>query len=780
MRITPGRPATGSAAAVSLWDRVLFMILAAVVFVRPLMSEAFERLEFGFLAGIADGGPTPAATVLLDSLLLVTSAAALMRGGWPARGGRWLLIGCGLLAVAVALSVGAAGNKRVAINAGFNLLAGVVAGAALVRLMRARWMAHLLLAGVLASGCTAAVKCITQRAYEFAEVQESWNEQRGQVEQAGYELDDPVIVNFERRLASNEAFAYLSHSNLAAAHLMTCLIVAVGLFAASSAALRNRRTPEAIAGVLFAGLALVLLASGLWLTNSRGGFVAAGCGVVALVALGVVRQWIAARPRLAATVLLAGYAAVIAAGVIYGVARHGLPTASLEFRWRYWVTAARAALDAPLTGIGRENFAAPFLLHKPPESTEDVRNPHNLWVTLWVELGPLGLAAGAILTAGTIGGALRRLKPPASDSAVEERGLNAQRLLVPTLAFLLAHLIFSGTPLNNQALVVIWLVMLGGPWILSLFILAWATETAGRHGAAVTWLVAGTAGAVIATLIHSLIDFSLCTPAGLTTFIAVAAATFALGAEPSPAVAPASHSSGRGIRIAVVVAAVAHLVLVVGPTCLAERTLDVARWYAQVEDPGSAIAGTLEWGQRAAKVDPWDPATPRAVANTLTRMAGRGDLRDEQRLELLQWAEQFALLAADRNPQAAATFRLLAGMSGRLEDVYLYLARPDEMLKALRSTAAYWQRATELDPTNPRTHIAAAKAWYRVWRDDQSDAYPAASAARDHLETALRMDERRPVGDVIRLRKREVEAAKKLLAEVTAALSTQPESAPAE
>ena len=100
------------ATGVPALDVLLFVILTAALCARPLIPESFERAAVGFLPDIPSG-TTPATTVCLDGILLLTTTVVWMRYR------RWrppslALIAFVLLFVAVIASVAAAGNKRLA------------------------------------------------------------------------------------------------------------------------------------------------------------------------------------------------------------------------------------------------------------------------------------------------------------------------------------------------------------------------------------------------------------------------------------------------------------------------------------------------------------------------------------------------------------------------------------------------------------------------------------------------------------------------------------------
>ena len=487
-------PTAADPAEVPFFERMMYFVMLAVLCARPLISESFEHVELGFLSALgAGGGVTPAATAWLDSLLLTAAVAALARRWGQYGRARWILMGLMLLAVAVAASVWAAGNKRLALSAGFSLIVAVMSGTALVAVVRTRWMPRLLLAATLATGCTTAAKCYMQRAYEFNDTLEYWNDQKSKLAPAGIDPDDPTLVNFERRMLSGETFAYQSHPNVTGSMLALWLMVTAGMAAGGLAARGLEPKGERLLAVALAAAVCIGLAGALWTTGSMGAWVAAASGLTLLLILGIWRRFVARRAGRTTAALAAAYALVIAAAAGHGIYHGTLPHSSLAFRWYYWTAAARTVQDAPLTGIGRGNFSDAYLLHKPIESTEDVRDPHNLWLSAAGRARAVGLAAGGLLLVGCVGGALRRLDPPeASDSG--DRCFTLGHLVPATLGVLLLQGLFSGA-FFNTSLAILWAVGLAGVWVLSLLLAAGVLDRLLESAAACGWVVAGLAAA---------------------------------------------------------------------------------------------------------------------------------------------------------------------------------------------------------------------------------------------------------------------------------------------
>ncbi len=187
-------------------EYVLFYVLLAILAARPLIGEVFERVEISFVAAMEDaGGPRPLTTAWLDLLLLVTAWAA-----FTLRAGRWrsslALVGTGALILGGALSLWHASDLHIAIFAGSSLVISVLAGLALALVCTTRWQRQLIVAALLATGLTTALKCINQRYYEFPETAKFWEQtEKPRLIEMGYAPDDPLFVNYERRLGRARA-----------------------------------------------------------------------------------------------------------------------------------------------------------------------------------------------------------------------------------------------------------------------------------------------------------------------------------------------------------------------------------------------------------------------------------------------------------------------------------------------------------------------------------------------------------------------------------------------
>ncbi len=742
---------------VALLERVLFYVLLGIVCARPLISESFERLAISFLPRTS-GGTTPAWTTWLDSLTLIASAAILVRGWRRQRGGGWVLASLGGLMFAVALSVSAAGEQRPALNAGFSLLVAVLAGAALVQVMRAPWMPRLLLAATLAGGATMATKCALWKAYEHHDTMAAWAEYKPQLEAAGHDLSAPTVINFERRLQSGEAIGYQSHPNVTGSFLMMWLLTAAGVCAAWLAAGRAAVRVDRSAALLFGAALMLLLGIGLWYTRSLGAFVALAGGLLLLIALGFLRLRIAQRPGRALALLVGVYLAVIAAGTTYGVVHGTFRHPSLAFRWQYWTAGAQAFLDAPLTGVGRLNFGDAYLRHKAAVSPEEVRDPHNLWLSLLVELGPLGLAAGSILLFGSITAVFRRMNGQ-TDGGAAQPAVSFSHVIAAMLVVPLTHFTFSGR-VEGSATVLLWAFEFAAVWLVCFAVITRLVDLLPDSNAARGWLLAGIAGALLAALIHGLIDFALLTVGGLYLFVTLVAAGIAF--RPPPVAQPAPHRKWL-VAAAAILLVFFQLMGVTLPTMRTEFWLQQLRLIA-FSPPGFAGRDDIRaLERRVLGSDPLDAEAARQVAGW-AMLIGAGESGAQERLKLLKQAEELGLLALERNPHSRAAEARLGKLYEDMQEAYLLALLPDEASEALHQSALHWHRAVELYPTDPRTRISAGKVWLE-W-SQESDDPQAREIAAEHFNAALEIDDSRPPGEVMRLRPAEREELERFLREV--------------
>ncbi|MBL8880005.1 MAG: O-antigen ligase family protein [Phycisphaerales bacterium] len=774
-----------------LIEAICGVALLAILLARTLLSETFVVMDVEFLG--PSTGLSPAGTARLDLITLMLSMALLLVSA-EHRARLGYVIGIALLAGGTLLSSSYAGDPLAARLAGFNPVIALIACATLCGLFQQQHWRRIAIAGIFAVTAAGAYRCISQRHYEFPTTIEAWAEQKKELLARGMRPDDPMLENYERRMRSLEAYGYHYHPNVAGSMLMAgMLICAAGLLAASMTA---RPSAPAAAGAdqkdealkpstidvssLFALALLGAAAYALKLTGSSGALIAGAVGALALFIGFRYRHALSAHPRRSALLLFAAYFAVILAVATLGMALGTLPGSSLAFRWDYWTAALRAFATAPLTGIGRENFQDAYCMFKSAASVEEVRDPHNLWVTLLVEFGPLGLIGGLTLLATWLSAAFGELSERAAparphntklgrDSATVAASLDSNSLLARFVGVTLAKATIvvmlaiqaaaSGTSLHDANLALLWLFETAGVALCG-GALGWAlVGSAMRSPAGDALLRIGALAAGGAMLIHALVDYALLTPAGISLFALIAAAC---RGETATAPALLTNKARMALALIVRIGGVALLVLVwrfaAEPArrefaltrMLNERVLNAAH----ADDSARALEAL------AATPGPFGADSYARTLRTALQVHQSAQLSDSGEASIMR-AIALMLKRSDANPYDAATWELRAQGLAALANRDPRRPLDVEYATALNDAFDAIRRAVACNPTNPRVCIRAAELTIKLIDPLESTA-PRLSAAlavpfvNQCLDEALRIDALRPTEEVMRLRESEL------------------------
>jgi len=401
------------------------------------------------------------------------------------------------------------------------------------------------------------------------------------------------------RVHANEIYSTFVYPNALAGYLGLVLPLCAGT------ALAARATHEMAPGIIAWGLAAVL-GIALVMTGSVGGWVAAAAGL-AVFALLMKGRWLveAVRARLPEStrarraVLAAGAAAALAAFIVIGVLF--MRTPSMDFRVEYWRAGASMLADKPM-GSGLGSFADRYTRFKTPAGTE-VREPHNVYLGLAAEAGPVALVALGFLVAGfalaCLGPRVAGEKAPAPQSSAggwfEDVSPWRTLALVGGVCGVLAAFVASATTeAGVQASSI--MDLFGGEadargvftGIVHLaFLPAWGV---------LFWLFfrldpgspavrAGIIAGIAAVLVHGLVDFDFSVKGIMLTAAAMGAVALAGGARTE-----VPMRGGRGLAIALAVAAVLGLVFWRG----SKRMLDL--WgNSFVGSDADKHATELEW-----------------------------------------------------------------------------------------------------------------------------------------------------------------------------------------
>jgi putative inorganic carbon (HCO3(-)) transporter len=152
-------------------------------------------------------------------------------------------------------------------------------------------------------------------------------------------------------------------------------------------------------------IAVLLMVGALVLTQSRGGYLAAGAGIVVFLLCMSRHRFLW---PLAAVVLAVGVVVVLHERSLWmtALAPEGLDTESLAFRWRVWRYALFLVGDFPFTGVGMGAFNdAALALY----GFDGFRQPgaHSLFLQVALDVGLPGLIALLVTLGAVLAGAVR-------------------------------------------------------------------------------------------------------------------------------------------------------------------------------------------------------------------------------------------------------------------------------------------------------------------------------------------------------------------------------------
>jgi hypothetical protein len=578
---------------------------------------------------------------------------------------------------------------------------------------------------------------------------------------------------FADRLGGNEVFATFGLPNSLACFLVGPLVVGLGVVSAS---LADRKDPTSRwTALLLAAIPLLCLLTCLILTKSISAWI--GLLVGSAVLAWQARRLVPGRTLLAAA-LVGGIliAATMTVGFAMGRLDQGLlaqATRSLRYRWEYWqgtwgvITEGAPTFMQALgtatfwSGVGPGNFGMHYLLYKLPWSSEEIQDPHNLFLDVWATAGFWAFLA----LAAALGLALWNLLGPEIASAEKDWEIDPSRkrssMVSRETSSDTVSRVVAGPPVRLS-----WLVLSAGLGLVMVFLVGQFNPF--QNDLLVRWLVL-VAGWTLAILL------------GRTLWTRTALPAFAFGAAVTAMVIDLLAAGGIGFQS---VALCLWLLVALGLNLREDRPCGNLR---EVESrlPGFALA--LVWaalaGSFAGAIVPFwrceaalaqadealahqPPDFERAqaayeYAELADRFNPRPWLGDAylqlliwntrgSRPEDLRWKKIPALIlkaaSGDRNPsswtlhseRAEVTRELLAKVGPSLT--------PKETITWRGSVVEATRKASLLYPTNAMLHarLAHASAAIQMYQD-----------AVDEAKEALRLDEATPhldkkLPDVIR------------------------------
>ena len=217
----------------------------------------------------------------------------------------------------------------------------------------------------------------------------------------GIPQSESVRKLFADRLASLEPLGPFALANTLGGLLATALLLG-GVSLLGS----KRSIGQYVVGALL----LVPVAYCLFLTKSRTAFVAVVAGFVLFGFRSYLNRNKTAEPHPAASgkgrLLTTGLIGLMAAVIVAAVATGGLDEEvisespkSLQYRLMYWQGTINTLRESPLLGTGPGNFRQNYTAHKLPASSEEILDPHNMFLDAWCNGGAIALL-GLLVLAG--------------------------------------------------------------------------------------------------------------------------------------------------------------------------------------------------------------------------------------------------------------------------------------------------------------------------------------------------------------------------------------------
>jgi O-antigen ligase len=478
-------------------------------------GEILRRLALGLLAALvtaraywpSEPDLRSGAGAGLGWVLAILVVAGIALGA-PLIGGRfrfrlsWTDVAVVTLMFLVGLSSTRGLDQRAAINLAWEW-AGLGFAYVLTRnLPRTRGESTALAGALVATAVAVSAYGLYQGKVEIPELQARFLRNPQEVlRQADLPADASGVRAFKDRLVgSNEIFSTFGLANSLAGFLVGPLVLALAV------ALQNLAAPEAKGSrwqvIARAAIPLLCLLACLVLTKARSAYI--GLFVGALVVAWQARGRMPTRYLVAvAAAGLAAVAALAAAGVATGRLDLEVITQSplsMSYRWEYWrgawgvITEGAPTLAQGLatstfwSGVGPGNFGAHYLLHKLPQASEEIQDPHDLFLEVWATAGfwavlalsvALGLALWNLLAPGPESpaaiddagpGSLPRETPKAARVEDGSTAPANPRWLGISAALGLVLVLFVGEMnLFEEGLFVRWLI-LGAGWLAAAFL----------------------------------------------------------------------------------------------------------------------------------------------------------------------------------------------------------------------------------------------------------------------------------------------------------------------
>ncbi|MHC4074904.1 MAG: O-antigen ligase family protein [Planctomycetota bacterium] len=667
----PASNLVSSKTRTQIWlENLLLGLYLAVIGLRVTLTDSIGAPSAGQAANLAESifGLTVSAVLIFSFVLWIVRG--LLGRRFVYRGG-FVELGLIVFAAGAVLAGFFASDKRYAVTDFLNLAGPILMAVVLAQILDSPARIKLILITIAAL----AVVCMWQGAEQFFYSNQMTIER---YRQAPEKMLGPLGITagsfnhflFEHRLYSRGVRSFFTTSNSAGSFMILGCFAAMALFADKW---RNRRgEPLAAVGC---GLVLAAVLFGLAIIRSKGAIAAfLVCAVIFFLLIGF-GDWIKAHRKIILLFLLLLVVAIGGTIVTYGLSHGRLPGGnSMLVRWQYWKASVKMYAEHLFTGVGPGNFGVFYPHYKPAAGLETVTDPHNFVLSILTQYGLLGLAGFIIIFFVPL---YRSICPAGADMRLgvspSERGFRRARLMF--LVFTAAVLLFIRPivfpiPFNESTEVIISAALMIYIMPVIIFVVGFVLliiPTGKEKPADTNILTAATFCAVLAVLLHNLIDFAIFEPG---VFIALCGLLAAL---------IASDYQRRSRKVfslkpstAMRISAAAAGVILIGAYCI-YVLIPVAKSTGKIYQANRAVVnGEFETAHRLLE----SAANEDRLSSTALSMDARLYLQEyfrgeQARPNLLIQAVKQLLPAVQRSPADFKNYE-------RLMDTYIALAQSRE------------------------------------------------------------------------------------------------------
>lgn len=555
---------------------------------------------------------------------------------------------------------------------------------------------------------------------------------------------------FEARLLdSSEPLGMFALANTFAGLLTVGFLIAVGLSVHSLLPPRTEGSPPANRNRFQIAVYLIstmLISYCLILTKSRSAW---GGALTGLVCLGLLKLLQRQRlrqttQRLSRNQLITGVTLVVCvlsgffllATLSGGFDRAVLSEApkSLQYRIEYWTGTWDVIKENLMWGTGPGNFREHYLKYKLPGSSEEIADPHNLFLDVWANAGLIALA-GLLLIIALAGyqwflKPLLQKQPADSISPVNDEADSFLRMaLVLGFAFIFPLLWILQLFLSGIDESVLWLFLPG--WAVIYVLLRGGRKQTADQAvldlSATSLIPLSLAAGFVALSVHLLVAGGIAMPAITQTWLLLLALAFPVTPAPSPEnseqvdseqAQQRPHQSVHKKTLALTLCGLLLILFVMSDFAPTFQSQSLVKRAEQTLMRGQSARIAQQLFSQAGQADPFSPEPWQALAELKFR-------EGVQNRQAFEEAVSFKQAAIQRNPLSPLNYFELGR---RYYEQFEASHQQEDLTDAIENL----NRAVSGYPHNARYRALLAEVFHAAGQISES---------REQAEQALELDQ---------------------------------------